>query len=151
MKIPVASDHAGFEAKEQVKQVLTKLGYTPVDLGTHSADSVDYPDYAVLVAQAIDSNQHEKGILVCGSGQGMCITANKFDNVRAALVYDEDTAALTRQHNDANILCLPGRTLHNELENIVKIWLNTKFEGGRHSRRINKIHDLTSKTDITKS
>ncbi|MEX0684612.1 MAG: ribose 5-phosphate isomerase B [Balneolales bacterium] len=143
MNIPIASDHAGFEAKERVKQILDTLGHKAIDLGTHSTDSVDYPDYAVLVSRAVDSKEYDYGILVCGSGQGMCMTANKYPNVRAALVYDEETAALTRLHNDANILCLPGRTLNEELFNIVKIWLDTEFEGGRHTRRVNKINDLT--------
>ncbi|MEX0772571.1 MAG: ribose 5-phosphate isomerase B [Balneolales bacterium] len=151
MNIPLASDHAGFETKERVKRILEKLGHTPVDLGTDSSNSVDYPDYAVLVAQAVNDKEHDRGILVCGSGQGMCMTANKFENVRAALVYDDVSAALTRQHNNANVLCLPGRSLNEELENIVKIWLGTEFEGGRHSRRVNKIHDLTTKTDTTNS
>ncbi|MEX0928182.1 MAG: ribose 5-phosphate isomerase B [Balneolales bacterium] len=146
MKIPLASDHAGFEAKERVKEILTKLGHSPVDLGTHSGESVDYPDYAVQVSRLINDREHERGILVCGSGQGMCMTANKFENVRAALVYDEATAAITRSHNNANILCLPGRSLKDELETIVKIWLETEFEGGRHSRRVHKIHDLTQKS-----
>lgn len=143
MKIPIASDHAGFEAKERIKEILAKLGHTPVDLGTHTSESVDYPDYAVQVSKLVNSKEHDRGILVCGSGQGMCMTANKYPNVRAALVYDEESAALTRQHNDANILCLPGRSLNEELHNIVKIWLGTEFEGGRHSRRVNKINDLT--------
>lgn len=144
MTIPIASDHAGYEAKEKVKETLTELGYEVLDLGTHSDDSVDYPDYAIRVAKDIDNENHELGILVCGSGQGMCMTANKYPNIRAALVYDENSAQMSRKHNNANILCLPGRQLSSEeLEGIVKEWLSTNFEGGRHERRTNKIKDLT--------
>lgn len=146
MIIPIASDHAGFEAKESVKKILTDLGHMPVDYGTHSADSVDYPHYAVLVSEKINNNEHDVGILICGSGQGMCMTANKYPNIRAALVYSADVAKLTRQHNNANILCLPGRELNEkELQQIVINWLETDFEGGRHERRVNKIHSLTEK------
>lgn len=144
MIIPIASDHAGFEAKEKVKKILEELGHMPVDFGTHSDDSVDYADFAVQVAEKIDEGEHEKGILLCGSGQGMCMTANKFKNVRAALVYDDDSARLTREHNNANVLCLPGRQLDDEqLKEFVQTWLKTNFDGGRHERRINKIRDLT--------
>lgn len=144
MIIPIASDHAGFEAKEKVKKILEDLGHMPVDYGTHSEESVDYPDFAVQVAEKVDEGEHELGILLCGSGQGMCMTANKFKNVRAALVYDEDSARLSRQHNNANVLCIPGRFLDDkQLKKFVKTWLETKFDGGRHERRVNKIHDLT--------
>lgn len=144
MIIPIASDHAGFEAKEKVKKILEDLGHMPVDFGTHSEDSVDYADYAVQVAEKVDDGENEKGILICGSGQGMCMTANKFKNVRAALVYDDESARLSREHNNANVLCLPGRQLSDdELKKYVKTWLETKFEGGRHERRIKKIRDLT--------
>jgi len=147
MIIPIASDHAGFEAKEKVKKIVEDLGHMPVDFGTHSDESVDYPEFAVQVAEKIDSGEHDKGILICGSGQGVCMTANKYANVRAGLVYDEQSAKMTRQHNDANILCLPGRMLdEKELENIVAIWLKTGFEGGRHERRTKKITSLTQKT-----
>lgn len=146
MIIPIASDHAGFEAKEKVKTWLEEMDHMPVDFGTHSDESVDYPDFAVQVAEKVNDGEHEKGILICGSGQGMCMTANKYKNVRAALVYDDKSAEMTRQHNNANILCLPGRELSDEnLKKIVKIWLNTDFDGGRHERRVNKIHDLTYK------
>lgn len=144
MIIPIASDHAGFEAKEKVKTILEDLGHMPVDFGTHSDESVDYPDFAVQVAEKIDEGEQDLGMLICGSGQGMCMTANKFKNVRAALVYDKNSARMTREHNNANILCLPGRQLEDdELKEIVKTWIETNFEGGRHERRINKIHDLT--------
>lgn len=146
MIIPIASDHAGFDAKEKTKKILEKLGYTPVDFGTHSPDSVDYPDFAVQVAEKINSGEHELGILICGSGQGMCMTANKYPKVRGALVYNTNSAKLTRQHNNANLLCLPGRELSDsQLEEIVSTWFKTSFEGGRHERRVNKIHSLTEK------
>lgn len=146
MIIPIASDHAGFEAKEKVKTLLEEMGHMPVDFGTHSEESVDYPEFAVQVAKKIDDGEQEKGILICGSGQGMCMTANKYQNVRAALVYDQNSAQMTRQHNNANILCLPGRELSDEnLKSIVSTWLDTDFDGGRHERRVNKIHDLTDK------
>lgn len=144
MIIPIASDHAGFETKEKVKQILEELGHMPVDYGTHSDDSVDYPDFAVQVAEKVDSGEHGKGILVCGSGQGMCMTANKYSNIRAGLVYDETSARMTRQHNNANVLCLPGRQMDpDKLQQIVEIWLDTDFDGGRHERRVNKIKSLT--------
>lgn len=144
MIIPIASDHAGFEAKEKVKKMLEDLGHMPVDFGTHSDESVDYPDFAVQVAEKVSEGEHDQGILICGSGQGMCMTANKYDNIRAALAYDEDSALLTRQHNNANILCLPGRQLNaDQLKKIVETWLNTDFDGGRHERRVNKIKNLT--------
>lgn len=144
MIIPIASDHAGFEAKEKVKKILEELGHMPVDFGTHSDESVDYPDFAVQVAKKVDEGEHDKGILLCGSGQGMCMTANKFKNVRAALVYDDDSARLTREHNNANVLCLPGRQLdEKQLKKFVQTWLEANFDGGRHERRVNKIHDLT--------
>lgn len=146
MIIPIASDHAGFEAKEKTKKILEKLGYTPVDFGTHSSDSVDYPDFAVQVAGKVNSGEHELGVLICGSGQGMCMTANKFPKVRGALVYNANSAKLTRQHNNANLLCMPGRELSEEqLEEIVTTWFQSRFEGGRHERRVNKIHSLTDK------
>lgn len=146
MIIPIASDHAGFATKEKVKALLESLGHQPVDLGTHSPDSVDYPDYAVLVARDVSEGKHDFGILVCGSGQGMCMTANKFANVRAALVYNPQVSMLTREHNNANIMCLPGRELPEEdLEPIIRSWFNSSFEGGRHERRVNKIHLLTDR------
>jgi ribose 5-phosphate isomerase B len=146
MIIPIASDHAGFESKEITKEVLEELGHMPIDFGTHSADSVDYPDFAILVAEKINKNENEQGILICGSGQGMCMTANKFPNVRGALVYDTESATLTRQHKNANILCLPGRSLdRDQIKKILEAWFDTDFEGGRHARRVNKIRSLTDK------
>ncbi len=138
--IPIASDHAGFEAKELVKKILKEQDITTIDYGTTSEDSVDYPDFAKLVAQAVNNGDHELGILICGSGQGMCMTANKYPRVRAALAWNDEMAMLSRQHNKANILCLPGRFLtEDELNTIVTSWLDTSFEGGRHQQRVDKI------------
>jgi len=146
MIIPVASDHAGYEAKEATKKIIEKLGYIPIDFGTHSPDSVDYPEFAVLVSKKVNTGEHEFGVLICGTGQGMCMTANKFPNVRAALVYSPEVAVLAREHNNANIICLPGRELNSEqIETILKSWFSTSFEGGRHEQRVTKIHSLTEK------
>ena len=147
MIIPIASDHAGFKAKAITKNILEKLGHTPVDFGTHSEDSVDYPDFAIKVSERINSGEDEAGIIICGSGQGVCMTANKYPKVRAALVYNREVASMTKLHNNANIICLPGRELETneeEIEAILSNWLNTDFEGGRHERRIEKIETLTS-------
>lgn len=145
MIIPIASDHAGFEAKKITVKLLEEMGHMPVDFGTHTEDSVDYPDFAVQVAKKVNDGEHEQGILICGSGQGMCMTANKYPNVRGALVYSENAAKLSREHNNANILCLPGRELEKEqIKTILKTWFDTDFEGGRHERRVNKINSLTN-------
>lgn len=146
MMIPIASDHAGFEAKEITKKILTELGHMPIDFGTHSADSVDYPDFAVQVSKSISTGEHNQGILICGSGQGMCMTANKFPKVRGAVVYSPEVAKLSRQHNNANVLCLPGRELDAKaIQEILGAWFSSDFEGGRHERRVNKIDSLTDK------
>lgn len=146
MIIPIASDHAGFRAKEITKKILEEMGHMPVDFGTHSDESVDYPDYAIQVASKVNDGEHESGILICGSGQGMCMTANKYPNVRASLSYNEKVASISRSHNNANILCLPGREIdESEIRKILKSWFETKFEGGRHERRVKKIHSLTDK------
>lgn len=143
MKIAIASDHAGYKLKEYLKKILEKEGYEVVDLGTYSSESVDYPDYAAKLAKLVSKNLVEKGILICGTGIGMSIAANKFPGVRAAVCWSEETAALSRRHNDANILCLGGRVLKpEEAAKILKIWLSTEFEGGRHSRRIQKIKKM---------
>jgi ribose 5-phosphate isomerase B len=146
MKIPIASDHAGFEAKTKIISKLQEMGYKVEDFGPFTDERVDYPDYAVKVSEAVNNGHQPIGILICGSGQGMCMTANKFENVRAALVYDAEVASLTRQHNDANIICLPGRSLSDaELSAILEAYLSAKFEGGRHTERVNKIKALTTK------
>lgn len=141
MKIPIASDHAGYPAKEIIKKLLEEMGHTPIDLGTNSEEAVDYPDYSHEVSKRVRDGEFQTGILVCGSGQGVCMTANKYDGIRAALVYNELVAERSRQHNDANVLCLPGRELDaSQLAAILKAWLDTPFEGGRHERRVAKIH-----------
>ncbi len=138
--IPIASDHAGYEAKEMVKKILREHDITTIDYGTESDESVDYPDFATLVAQAVNNGDHDMGILICASGQGMCMTANKYPRVRAALAWNEEMAKISRQHNKANILCLPGKYLNeDELRTIVTSWITTSFNGGRHQRRIEKI------------
>lgn len=140
MKIGIASDHAGFDMKEVVKAYLIEKGIEVQDFGTHSADSTDYPDYAHPLSQAVNNHELEQGILVCGSGQGVCMTANKYPEVRAALVWTAELAGLTRQHNDANVMCLPGRFIEPEVARAaVDAFLGTDFEGGRHERRVKKI------------
>ena len=140
MKIAVGSDHAGLPAKKQVVETLRLAGHEVLDLGTHTEDSVDYPDYALAVAKHILTGEAELGVLCCGTGLGMSMTANRHRGVRAALVYDEETARLAREHNDANVLALGGRFLDpDRAERILEIWLQTPFQGGRHDRRIRKI------------
>lgn len=145
MIIPIASDHAGYPAKEIAKALLEALGHEPIDYGTHSDASVDYPDFAILVAHAVGGGEYERGILICGSGQGMAMTANRIPGVRAALVWNPEIATLSVQHNNANVLCLPGRYLStDDMKSILENWLATTFEGGRHANRVSKIHSLTS-------
>ncbi len=136
----VASDHAGFELKEKLKQTLERLGVPYEDLGTHSPESVDYPDFARRVAEAVQGGRADRGLLVCGSGQGMAMSANRYRGVRAALPFNEETARLSREHNDANVLALGGRVLeHGLAERILEVWLATPFAGGRHEGRVRKI------------
>lgn len=142
-KIAIASDHAGFHGKEAIKQTLTELGVAYDDFGTESEASVDYPDYAATVARAVAAGQYERGILVCGSGIGMEIAANKIHGIRAALAWNEETARLARTHNDANILAVGARTTPPDTINqIIRTYLTAEFEGGRHARRIEKIAEL---------
>ncbi len=139
-KIYIGSDHAGFDLKEKIKDLLANMGYLVFDQGTHSKESCDYPDYAHPVAEAVDQGKSKYGIVICGSANGVCMTANKHQKVRAALCWMPEIAKLARLHNDANVLCLPARYLTNEeAEEIVKIFLTTDFEGGRHERRVKKI------------
>lgn len=140
MKIVLASDHAGFALKKNLVQWLQNCGYEITDLGPFSEDSVDYPDYGHLLATEIEKANAEAGILMCGSGNGVCMTANKHANVRAALAWKPEIAALARQHNNANVLCLPARFLtESEAKDIVAAYLNSTFEGGRHEKRVDKI------------
>ena len=142
-KIPIGSDHAGYEMKEEIIGYLKELGYEPEDVGTSGPQNVDYPDFAGLVAGMVSSGERMRGILVCSTGIGMSITANKFPNVRAALVKTKGMARLARTHNDANILALGGRMLsRDKARAIVKIWLQTEFQGGRHARRVVKIAEI---------
>jgi ribose 5-phosphate isomerase B len=138
--IPIGADHAGFELKERLKQELQKLGYQPLDLGTNSADSTDYPDYAHPVASQVESGKVKRGILLCGTGLGMAYAANRHKGVRAAVVWNPEIAKLARAHNDANVLVLPARFV-TEAEGIeiLRNWLDTPYEGGRHERRVTKI------------
>jgi len=140
MKIAIGSDHRGYEAKRRIVSTLQQLGHEVIDMGPQSADSVDYPDFAFDVAQAVGQKRVERGILICGTGMGMCIAANKVLGVRAAPCHDSITAEMSRRHNDANILCLSADLLGDELiDRMVRIWLETEFEGGRHARRVEKI------------
>ena len=140
VKIVVGSDHAGFELKQNIIEHLSDRNMNYVDFGTSSLDSVDYPDYAKKVAEEVSSKDLIMGILVCGSGQGMAMTANRFKNVRAAICHNSDVAKVTRQHNDANVLCLGSRFIDiSEAIKCVDVFLSTDFEGERHLKRINKI------------
>jgi ribose 5-phosphate isomerase B len=141
--IALGADHAGFQLKEALKGWLIEHGYQVVDHGTHSAESVDYPDYAAQVAEAVADHKVERGVLVCGTGIGMTIAANKVPGVRAALCSDIYTARMSREHNDANVLALGGRLMGPEMAlDILKMWLEANFAGDRHRRRIDKIADL---------
>jgi ribose 5-phosphate isomerase B len=140
MRVAIGSDHRGFETKQRVRSLLDKLGHEVIDVGPATKESVDYPDYAFLVAQAVSQGTAERGILACGTGIGMCIAANKVPGVRAAPCHDCVTAEMSRRHNDANILCLSADLLGEELtDQMVRIWLECPFEGGRHARRVDKI------------
>ena len=143
MKIAIGSDHAGFEDKERVKKQLEQLGYQYEDVGTNSTESTDYPIYAAKVAELVASGAVEQGLLICGSGNGMQIAANKIRGVRAALAWNEETAALARQHNNANVLSVPARMISpEEVSKVVKSYLEAEFEGGRHQRRVEEISEL---------
>jgi ribose 5-phosphate isomerase B len=143
MKIAIASDHRGVRVKDQILSQLAELGHEAVDHGPHSSDSVDYPDFASLVALDVSNQQVDRGILICGTGMGMCIAANKFAGVRAVTCHDDFTAEISRRHNNANVMCLSADMLGDRLLNrIVEIWLNTEFEGGRHGRRVDKISQI---------
>lgn len=138
MKIAIASDHAGFELKEKIKKALTEYDF--IDFGTDSTASMDYPDTGLKAAQAVSCRECDRGILICGSGIGMSIVANKVAGIRAALCQTKQMAQLSRLHNDANILVLSGRFISEYLaKDIIDIWFKTKFEGGRHQKRLEKI------------
>ena len=142
-RIPIASDHAGFEMKQRLVGVLREMGYEVQDLGADSPVASDYPDFAHPLAKEVSDGAAQRGVLLCGSGIGMDIVANRYPHVRAALAWEPQIAELSRKHNDSNVLVLPARFISaEEAEQILRTWLSTPFEGGRHARRVNKIdHD----------
>ncbi|HEY2841099.1 MAG TPA: ribose 5-phosphate isomerase B [Pirellulales bacterium] len=143
MRIAVGSDHRGFNVKENLVQLLKKLEHEVVDCGTHDCNSVDYPDIAAVVARQVSHGEVDRGILICGTGIGMCIAANKVPGVRAAPCHDDLSAEMSRRHNDLNVLCLSADMLGERLiDRMVEIWLRTEFEAGRHARRVEKIAAL---------
>lgn len=140
MKIAIGSDHAGFDYKTAIVEFLKELGHDVKDFGPATADSVDYPDYAHPVASSVENQENELGILICGSANGVAITANKHQGIRAAIAWQNEIAALARQHNNANVLCIPARFIDLELaKKITNTFITTDFEGGRHANRVNKI------------
>ena len=144
--IALGADHAGWELKEALKAWLIENGHQILDFGTHSPESVDYPDYALQVGEAVASGKADRGLLVCGTGIGMAMTANKVPGIRAALCSDPFMARLSREHNDANVLALGGRLMDGELGlEILQMWLGTEFAGGRHERRLAKIAQIESR------
>ena len=147
MKIAIGCDHRGFHLKEKVRELLVSKGHAVEDAGAdNGTDPVDYPDYGKVVASKVSKGEVDRGILICGTGIGMSLTANKYHGVRAATCPDEITAEISRRHNDLNVLCLSGDMLSpNSAERIVNAWLSTEFEGGRHSRRIGKIAEIEEK------
>ncbi|MGE3182957.1 MAG: ribose 5-phosphate isomerase B [Phycisphaerae bacterium] len=148
MKIAIGSDHRGFTTKEHIRVQLEELGNSVTDLGTHSAEPCDYPDAAIKVAKAVSNGEAERAVLICGSGIGVAITANKVPGVRAALCHDAYSAEMSRRHNDANILCIGSdRVGEAAIAEIVRSWITTEFEGGRHARRVAKIMDYEAARD----
>ena len=140
MKLAIGSDHAGFALKKKLSVYLAEKGYPVTDWGTYGEASVDYPDYAHQVAEAVTGGQAELGVLVCGSGQGVCMTANKHAGVRAALVWEPQLAALSRQHNNANVICFPARFISEEAAiEALQAFMDATFEGGRHAQRVAKM------------
>ena len=139
-KIAIGADHAGFEYKEQLKKWLDRKGYATKDFGTYSSESADYPDFAHPVASAVEKNEFDLGLLICGSANGVAMTANKHQGIRAAICWKEELAETARTHNNANVLCIPAKHISNELaEKILDKFLHSTFEGGRHGRRVDKI------------
>ena len=138
--VAIGADHAGYEYKTVIIDLLQNKGFKVKDFGTYSTDSVDYPDFAHPVASAVEKGEAETGILICGSGNGVAITANKHQGVRAAICWQTEIASLARKHNNANILCIPARFVSTpEAEEMVNVFMNTAFEGGRHEKRVGKI------------
>ncbi|MEM1226736.1 MAG: ribose 5-phosphate isomerase B [Planctomycetota bacterium] len=152
MKVGLASDHRGVGIKARIAQCLQAEGFEIVDAGTHSSEPVDYPDYASVVAAGIRDGQVDRGILICGTGIGMAIAANKFPGVRAAACYDEVMVEMSRRHNDINVLCLPGDLIgERPIDELVLMWLRTEFESGRHQKRIEKIRRIEDPQGIEDS
>jgi len=150
MKVAVACDHRGYEAKELIKNFLQRSGHEVEDFGTHESKSCDYPDYAIPASQSVRDEKADRAILICGSGLGMCMTANKIQGIRAALCYDELMAQMSRSHNNANVLCLPAMLVNDPLiARIVDVWLKTEFEeeDGRHHRRVHKMMEAENVHD----
>jgi ribose 5-phosphate isomerase B len=151
MKVAVGSDHRGFDAKQQIKAIVAQMGHECLDFGTDGTHPVDYPDLAYVVATAVSEKQADRAILICATGLGMSIAANKVRGIRAALCHDELSAHIARDHNDTNILCLSGDQIGEVLlRKIVEAWLSTEFSGGRHQRRVNKITAIEAGDDPRK-
>ena len=147
--IGIASDHAGFDLKANIVLFLSELGYEVNDMGPATSNSVDYPDYGISVAQAVTANKVSRGVVICGTGIGMSIVVNRFPGIRGTLCSDVYTAKLCREHNDSNILIMGGRVVgHGLAREIVKVWLNTPFEGGRHQKRLDKITQIDKPNKI---
>jgi len=146
MKVAIAADHGGFKLKEEIKALLTSMNIEFQDFGCECEQSVDYPDYALPVAEKVAAGEFDRGILVCGTGIGMSIAANKIPGIRCALVHDTFSARATREHNDSNVLAMGERVIGPGLAlDIVKIWLETEFQGGRHERRVEKVKEIETK------
>ncbi|PWA11887.1 ribose-5-phosphate isomerase [Pueribacillus theae] len=146
MKVAIGSDHAGFKLKEEIKQLLDEMNIDYTDYGAHSEESVDYPDFAIAVAEKVASGEADRGIVICGTGIGVSISANKVKGIRCALVHDLFSAKATRQHNNSNVLAMGERVIGPGLaRDIAKVWLETAYEGGRHERRVNKIAQYEQK------
>ena len=152
MRISIGSDHRGVDVKRQIIDLLRQLGHEATDVGTQSEESVDYPDIAAEVGRRVSQSEADRGILICGTGIGMAIAANKFPGVRAAPCHDDLTAEMSRRHNDLNILCLSADLLGVKLiDHMVEIWLSTEFDGGRHARRVEKISELDHQLEKAES
>ena len=146
MKIAIGCDHAGFELKEKVKEILTRLGHDVIDFGTDSKESVDYSDYGLRVARAVADGEAERGVAICWTGNGMSIATNKIRGIRATLCLNRDMAFYARSHNDSNVMTMSQKYVDGrDVEDILKIWIDTKFEGGRHERRLNKIKEAENR------
>jgi len=142
-KVVIGGDHAGFDLKEKIKKYLVDKNYDVLDVGTHSRDSTDYPDYAHPLAEIVEKEEGVYGVLICGSANGVCMTANKHQGIRAAIAWLPELAALAKQHNNANVICVPSRFIEEQVGlDIIDSFLKTDFEGGRHEKRVNKIAQI---------